>query len=1270
MQTVPLRRGFVAVPEAYQRDDHPLDEVWPGAHGAHRKSWDDLLNESRVVILAEAGSGKTFELAATARRLVNQGRYAFFIRIEDITEAFAAAFEIGTAERFREWLDGSEQAWFFLDSVDEVRLAEPRAFENAIRTFAGQIRGARQRARIYLSSRPYAWRAVSDRALIEEVLPSSVEKWVRDENESPDDLASDEVAAERALRVVPNLVVDDEPVLHLYMLAPLSDADISVFADHNGVDNASEFLAAVERGRLFGIARLPFDLYDLIAVWREHRSFGPRLNILQMGIDRRLNQGIEAASVESARAGAELLAIATVLTGQPNISLVAATGANAIDARMLLKDWPESRIAELLRCGLFAEPIYGVVRFRHREVRELLAACWIASKMRREGARPHLEGLMIRRQYGEEILPPRLRSVLSWMVLFDEPICRKVLRTYPEVALEGGDAASLPLSERRTLLETLMRNVADSEGSLRGLDNAEIFRIAHVDLSDVVATQIEAFFHNDNAIFVLARIVWQGQMHACVAPLASIATDPSRGVYARLVSIRAVGSVGTPAQFFELWRQINAGPPVPRRHFAEIVDNAPACADAVDLALASLSRLEEYNENEVTGLSRAFESFIDRLPILPDPMARQPLMSLVEGLRRLWTATADAVGDGRHMPKAHRWLVRLALLSVERLIEARSPAALSDASLAVLAEAPTVSFWDRQGHRDRQVKVQELVPRWIELNDALYWWTVTERRRAFAQEGKDLTDDWQCSWMGHYWAFDVTDFPRLLGWVRTRAFLEDRQVALSRAVRTYNENTRPKAWLVELRAAVAGEAQLEASLATLLNPTMPADVARHQRSTRDFERRQKRRTAKEAADRTAFAAQLVSNPALVFPVNEQEREFNGAQYHLLRILEEGNTGDRGRGGSDWKRLIPEFGTAVATAYRNAAIQFWRQYRPGLRSEGADRSSVPYALLFAMAGLEIELGERGAEALTEADAMLAVRYTPWELNGFPAWFEQFFKVWPSISRLSIWNEMAWELQNSQPGVPMHYMLHDVVYYAPWLHAELSALMYEWLCHNHPSSDECMRYCRAILMGGDVSSEQVAALAASKIVDAETPESQLPTWFAMRIDADPALAMAALQRCYEAGNIGDAVKFTCLLSVALMGGRREGSPMFGRFKTPTYLSALYTTTHRFVRVAEDIDHAGKGVYSPTLRDDAQDAREQMFGLLMGIPGELAWRAVVELSTTHPVLSYRAHMRKRAYEKAVQDGDVPAWHDADVVELARRLDRLPIVAGTTKGEQDAAH
>jgi len=168
---VPLIRRFTLISPHYQKSDVELEDLWSVLGRGERTEWGALRDQYRCIILADAGAGKTFELKAEASRLAARGRAAFFIRIEDIDESFGAAFEVGTPEAFEQWLSGTEDAWFFLDSVDEVRLEAPRAFETAIRAFAVRIHDARQRAHIYISSRPYAWRSQADRALIEELLP-------------------------------------------------------------------------------------------------------------------------------------------------------------------------------------------------------------------------------------------------------------------------------------------------------------------------------------------------------------------------------------------------------------------------------------------------------------------------------------------------------------------------------------------------------------------------------------------------------------------------------------------------------------------------------------------------------------------------------------------------------------------------------------------------------------------------------------------------------------------------------------------------------------------------------------------------------------------------------------------------------------------------------------------------------------------------------------------------------------------------------------------
>jgi len=94
------------------------------AFGVESFNWANLINEYRIIILSEAGSGKTAEIRNVACKLREQGKPAFFLRLEHIPIDFEDAFEVGTYKAFNEWLASAEEGWLFLDSVDEALDAE------------------------------------------------------------------------------------------------------------------------------------------------------------------------------------------------------------------------------------------------------------------------------------------------------------------------------------------------------------------------------------------------------------------------------------------------------------------------------------------------------------------------------------------------------------------------------------------------------------------------------------------------------------------------------------------------------------------------------------------------------------------------------------------------------------------------------------------------------------------------------------------------------------------------------------------------------------------------------------------------------------------------------------------------------------------------------------------------------------------------------------------------------------------------------------------
>lgn len=121
--------------------------------GSATMSLPALLDELRVVILSEGGSGKTQEIHEAARRLRAEGKAAFFMRLEHVSHDFDSAFVEGDLAEFEKWLASSEPGWLMLDSVDESRLRSAQDFERAIRKVATRLSKAKQRARLLVTSR-------------------------------------------------------------------------------------------------------------------------------------------------------------------------------------------------------------------------------------------------------------------------------------------------------------------------------------------------------------------------------------------------------------------------------------------------------------------------------------------------------------------------------------------------------------------------------------------------------------------------------------------------------------------------------------------------------------------------------------------------------------------------------------------------------------------------------------------------------------------------------------------------------------------------------------------------------------------------------------------------------------------------------------------------------------------------------------------------------------------------------------------------------------
>lgn len=1229
---IPLNRQFSLVAK---NDNGIENEDFNYSYGRlDTKSWDELGSEFRCVILAEAGAGKTEELRNRAKSLQSEGQVSFFIRIEDIEASFYEAFDIGTKDQFQEWLESTEEAWFFLDSVDESRLESPKAFEKALRCFSKGIRLAAHRAHIILSSRPYAWRPIEDRKVFDRFLPLSVPNDNREQGSNP------------------------KSALNIYVMQPLDSIRVRQFSEAREAEDIDQLLIEVERTNLWSLAERPFDLDGILSKWLEDRALGGRLELLRHNIDKRLRDDHNCdrsqqriLTLERAKEGARRLAAAVVLTGEAGIHIPDSTTIKSgIDAEAVLADWPPAEVRSLVDLGVFNDLLFNVVRFRHREVGELLAAEWF-NELLKVGSRHEITELFIHEKYGEEIVTLRLRSILPWLILFDSDMRNRTLDLHPEIALEGGDPSKLPLAERKIILAKIVNRIVSNEDDHSARDNSAIARIASRDLSENTFNLIEQYRDDDEAIFFLGRLVWQGDMKDCVSSMIEIAADPLRGIYARIASARAVMSCGNEEQKIDLWQRVNEDESeIPYRLLPEFIDNVEPSIFSGDSIIKSIDKLPGFDRYEYSGVNSSIHDYIEKIDFVDD---QNLAVHILKGLHGFLDKSPYIERGECHVSEDYAWLINHAIHLLEKLIEIRHEAVLGKIAISILLMVPALKFWRSDDLREQNNKLEELVPQWPELNDILYWKSIEQAKNYhLLKKESPLVDDWSVSWLDHFWMFDKVSLLRLFKLLHSKTCSGDRLIVLSTVFRVYIKSDRDDDILSSIKNEIINDIVLTDKLEQLLNPVI--SEALKQREIDHAEHKQKcdAKDAKRKEDKSNWILGLKENPNRLF--DNTHIEVGECTNDLIWLLEEisgKNLSTNRSEGADWEALTPEFGHDVAVAYRESLIKLWRQYKPTLQSEGVIRdNSIPWSLILSLSGLEIESveGENFPFSLNEIDVKHMLRYLTWDMNGFPSWFEKVYKAFPLLAQEAVKKELIWELENVSSNTQgfRSYILSDLAHSAQWIHNFIAPIILTWLKSNPSRINENKNNTLKILIAGGVEALELVKLANLGLAESRTLD-EMGWWFAILVDCSPDEGIPKLKNWLSKQSSDKATNSAQIFITALMGNRysiNQGSNL-GLYRTPKHLKELYVLMHHYIPATEDIDRTGGGVFSPGLRDDAQDARNNLFNLLSAIPGKTSYTLIKKLEEEHPDTSYRPWMAKRAYKRAEEDGDLVLWSGNDV-------------------------
>ena len=1205
--------------------------------------WLGVEKNHCAVILAGAGIGKTHEMKRRAEVKRKAGAAAFFIRIEDIDKDFTLSFEVGDEAAFEAWVSSVGKAWFYLDSIDEARLSDPRMFEKAIRCFARKIKDAQHRAHIVISSRPYAWRSRTDHMMVEKHL-----HHVRQMNKIMEPENVGELTEEKSERA--NETTEAKCGLRVYVLNDLTETDIRVFARVRGVADEDILVENIQRRDLFAVAARPYDLESIIAKWKKDGELGSRLDFLRFGIEERLleinpdRDRQQPLNRQKARAGARLLAAAVILTGKPGIRVPDEQPLqDGIDAAAVLGDWKPDDVHALLERGIFDDVIYGMVRFRHREIRELLAAEWLAELLRTGNSRRDIECLIFREKYGHTFITSRLRPVLPWLIVFDKGIRRKAVSLSPEIISEGGDPSQLLLEERRKILKKLVARIVDDVGFRSANENDAIARIAEPDLSDEVLLLLDKHRENDSALYFLGRLVWQGAMTACVKPMAEIAVDSGKGPYVRIAAVRAVATVGSREEFDAVWDGISADEsPVEYRVAAEIVRNASLDHASINKVLAMFERLTPHERFQTTCLSNVFHRFLDRFEV-DQADGQQEVARLIEALNHILSREPCRNGRGGGISEKRTLLLNTVARGVERLVSVKSPHALSDNIVTILRKVYSgrnCHDFDFRGHVNH---LKEAVPEWSELNDFVFWSMTSEERKRCEETGdsRPVNPSWV---LNHsFCRYKGADFDRVLSFIPQREHDDDKLVAVELAHHLFNDFELPDEAMNQIRDSAKGNQNLTDHLEGLVNWRRRKRQRATDKRSAKARRKRDRKSAVATESRCRWIERLKANPSLVLhPKDADPGEMTRDQLELMKFARKG---DNTRwGGDDWRILVDTFGEKVSAAYRDAGINYWRHYTPALARDGNDLGN----LIFGLAGLEMEAEQVAdfPENLSGDELRLAMRYVPWERHGFPTWLKKAYYNRREIVSDALLCELAWDLEREKALPP--YILQHLVYHAPWLHAHIADWVIDWLEKNSARDADVLRMT-IFISKSTANKSRLTALARTKS-EAQGQVAEQAKWFALWVDIDADEAIGCLEEWLSSLSPTEASTAAQHFITELIGSRYDSNLVtgFDSYRKPAHLKHLFGLMHVHIREEQDINREGGSAYSPGLRDNAQKARDGLFQHLCDIPGKETYLAIRELEEKNPNDLSRTGLLRLAFERAKWVGDIEDWSDDQLREF----------------------
>lgn len=1217
-------------------------------------TWNELLQSKRVLLISEAGAGKTYECRTQVKRLRDKGEYAFFVELASLSSNdLRSSLDYDEEKDLDAWLSSqSDVATFFLDSIDELKLSRG-SFELALKRLQKGIGNQLHRVRIVITTRPIPF----DEQLVRRILPVPAAP----EAESKEEIFAKTAMNDHRTSQIENKKNKEVSDWRTSALMPLSDEQIVEFVTGQGIDNPTDLMDDLRKRNAQEFARRPQDLIELCADWREykrirthHDQVGSNVRIKLQARDDRPEPA--ELSVDKAADGASRLALAMLVTRRWTIRHNAASDdieqEAALNPTVILSDWNPDERKALLERALFGFASYGRVRFHHRSVLEYLAAERLKALLRAHKITFRaLKRLLFAQTKGKTIVRPSMRPVAGWLALSENTIFEMLRDNEPAVLLDEGDPESLTPTQRIQALRAYVERYG--VGGWRGLTvpHIQVHRFASPELAEEITRCWKLGVENPEVRETLLSIIEAGRLAKSADMVREVICNIDATLFERMTALDALIALDDPllqsiaseiAQEREVWPDR-----LVRRAIVRLFpDNL-----SIKQFCQTLSWLKE-KKHSVAGLSwQLFRLIADAKLDKPSLLElRDGLVGLVSDGLRWDEAWKPFTCDRPHLSGA------LAATCLRGLALETSSEWLSASVLALRLRDR--EYGSDEVHKELRTRLKDLT---ADENERLFW---AESSLLQVLQG---TDDPKKRFVEiiRYGGIVELRTERDLTWIKealgdtTRTY-NNRALMLEIALRLSHGQEQWRDQLSGLKILVGDQPTLLAVIDEWLQP--PKSNKEYIRREKKEAKRKEQEARKEAKNRASwirFWREIAEHPERVF---SPKRSWNTA-WDLWRVMDHDKEDSQTSG---WNRRFIEehFGKQTADGLRLRLMDIWRKDNPTLPSErpANERNTYLAAWRLGLAAIYAEAEDsQWAIKLKETEAELAARYAPIELNGLPLWVEHLVVAYPKVVDKILGEELSWEL--AQGDQVYSTLLQNIGHSSEAVAKVFLPRLRRWLDSQENTSDDetalkniasRMRQVIDVLMkyGDEEMLAHVSTLAQQHLND-NLPREFVFVWLPILIKLNPDLGISTFEERLQSVEPAKRSEAVTWFSV-LFGDRHEPISLSGAAFTPQLLLRLLRLAYFHVRHNDDVEH--EGVYRPDTRDHAERAREYILNTLLGLKGEDGWTAKLEMAADPLFAHFKDRILAIAEENWAQEIDSEVLDEMQAVALDRAGEAPP--------------